>query len=86
MNIANEVTLEKGMTTNDREGPTTVHEIEEIRIIEETIDAEILRDKIFRRIEKTATAGKNPAQTMRRTAENNPLTEIPLATGALRQT
>ena len=87
MNIANEVTLEIGQTANDREAPPiTSHEIEEIRRIEQTTDPEIMKNRIVCTIEKTATAGKNPAQTMKRTAENDPLTEIPLGTGALRQT
>ena len=75
------------MTAHDREAPSTAgHEIEEIRMIEQTIDTEKLKDKIVRTIEKTATAGKDPAQTMKRTAENDLLTEIPLDIGAQRQT
>ena len=87
MKIANEVTLEKGITANYRKvSPIKSHEIEEIRMIRQTTDTEILKDKIVRTIEKTATAGKDPAQIMKRTAENDPLTEIPLAAGALHQT
>ena len=73
MNIANEVTLEERMNANDREAPpTTVHEIEGIRMIEQTKATEILKNKIVHTIEKAVTAGKDPTQAMKRTAENNP--------------
>ena len=85
MNIAKEVTLEKGKIANDREVPLTmVQETEKIRMIEHTRDKGIPNEMIHTIVE-TAIVVTDLVQIMRMAAENGPLTGIQPATVAQHQ-
>ena len=85
MNIAKEVTLEKGKIANDCEVPLKmVQETEKIRMIEHTRDKGIPNEMIHTIVE-TAIVETDLVQIMRMAAENGLLTGIQPATVAQHQ-
>ena len=85
MNIAKEITLEKGKIANNREVPLTmVQETEKIRMIEHTRDKGIPNEMIHTIVE-TAIVVTDLVHIMRMAAENGLLTGIQPSTVAQHQ-